>query len=351
MSPLPSEIPAGHSRRLGITIPIAGYTLAQHRRIIPELAGLGLSDVWTAEGSGADAFTPLALAGALSAGLRLGTGIVPVFTRGPAVIAQSAAALADLSPGQVLLGIGASVPRHVTSYNGIPFASPYGRVRDTLRFLRRAFSGAIVSERYETFEVEGFALSNPPAVPPKIIVAALRPRMLRLAVEEADGFMTNFLSAQDLSLIAESVRASLRGKEFIVKVFVTITDDPDYGRAVGRQFLVNILNHEAYKGFHEFLGRGDLLRPGNERWRAGDRAGAAEAIPDKVVDDLFLHGTAEQLAEKIAMYLHPAVTTLVIRFAPSPELTEASSLIAMLRSVAQAPELLKALRNSTSPAF
>src|SRR5512138_3948331 len=108
-------------QRYGMTIPFDGVPLHDQRDWIVELADLGYTDVWSSEANGADAFTPLALAAAWAPSLRLGTAIVPAFTRGPALIAMSAASLASLAPGRFVLGLGASSPAIVREWNGIAF--------------------------------------------------------------------------------------------------------------------------------------------------------------------------------------------------------------------------------------
>src|SRR5689334_12867342 len=92
----------------GLTIPLPGLALAEHREIVEELPALGYTDVWSAETNGTDGFTPLALASQWAPTLRLGPAIVPVYTRGPGLLAQQAATIADLAPGKFVLGIGTS---------------------------------------------------------------------------------------------------------------------------------------------------------------------------------------------------------------------------------------------------
>src|SRR3954447_17839354 len=130
--------PAGG--RYGFTAPLPG-PLHRHRDELCALADVGYVDAWSAEVDGADAFGPLVLAAASETRLRLGTAVVPVFTRSPALIAQSAATLADAAPGRFLLGIGASSRVVVESWSGIPYTAPYERTRDVLRFVRDALSG------------------------------------------------------------------------------------------------------------------------------------------------------------------------------------------------------------------
>src|SRR5215204_4331676 len=112
-------------QRYGITVPFDGVPLHAHREWFEEIAALGYTDLWSAEAGGADAFTPLALASAWAPTLRLGTAIVPAFTRGAATIAQSAAALADAAPGRFVLGIGSSSDVIVRAWNGIAFDKPF----------------------------------------------------------------------------------------------------------------------------------------------------------------------------------------------------------------------------------
>ncbi len=97
---------------------------------------VGYTDFWSGETNGPDGFTPLALSAAWTERARLGTGIVGVFQRGPALLAQEAAALADASDGRFVLGIGSSSDRIVEGWNGIPFERPLSKVRETLEFLR-----------------------------------------------------------------------------------------------------------------------------------------------------------------------------------------------------------------------
>src|ERR671911_749887 len=128
-------------QRYGMTIPFDGVPLHEQRDWVVELADLGYTDVWSSEANGADAFTPLALASVWAPSLRLGTAIVPAYTRGRATLAQSVGSIAQAAPGRFVLGLGSSSNVIVERWNGIPFEEPYQRVRDTLRYLRTALSG------------------------------------------------------------------------------------------------------------------------------------------------------------------------------------------------------------------
>ncbi|OWY60342.1 LLM class F420-dependent oxidoreductase, partial [cyanobacterium TDX16] len=135
--------------RHGITIPFDNVPLAEHREWIEEIEQLGYTDVWSSEANGADAFTPLTLTSVWAPSLRLGTAIVPAYTRGPGTLAQTVGSIASAAEGRFVLGIGSSSNVIVEGWNGIPFEKPYQRTRDMLRFLRVALTGEKVTEEYE----------------------------------------------------------------------------------------------------------------------------------------------------------------------------------------------------------
>jgi probable F420-dependent oxidoreductase len=302
----------------GLTIPLSGIPLHKQRDIMEELADLGYTDVWSAESGGSDAFTPLTLASAWGPTLRLGTAIVPAFTRGAPTIAQSAAALADAAPGRFVLGIGTSSDVIVQRWNGIPFVKPYERVRDVVRFLRVALTGQKVTETYETFDCNGFRLLLVPEVQPKLLIAALRPGMLKLAGREADGAIINWLSADDVRTVVPYVHQGGPDKEVVARVFVCPTPDAALARTVARTAIAGYMTVPVYRAFHEWLGRTELLGPMWKFWAEGDRRSAAASVPEEVTDALVIHGTPDQIRAHIQRYLDNGVNTAAINLLPVP---------------------------------
>lgn len=297
--------------RWGITVPLQEIPLNQQRKLIAELPSLGYTDVWSSEANATDAFTPLALASAWAPSLRLGTAIVPVFTRGPATLAISAATLASAAPGRFALGVGTSSDVIVRDWNSAEFHEPYKRVRDTVRFLRAAFSGEKIKQSYDTFEVNGFRPGVVPDPTPPMLVAALRPGMLRLAGQEADGAILNWLSSADVPTVASYVHQGGPGKEIVARIFVVPDTDAETARTIAKRQLAAYLNVPVYRKFHEWLGRAELAAMWRA-WDSGDRKGALAAIPDHVVDDLVIHGPAEYCRERVQQYVDSGVTTPVI---------------------------------------
>jgi probable F420-dependent oxidoreductase len=305
----------GAGGRWGITVPFEGVPLAEQRPLFEQLPDLGYTDVWSAESNGADGFTPLALASVWAPSLRLGNAIIPAYTRGPATLAMCAATMAAAAPGRFVLGVGSSSNVIVEKWNDIPFEEPYKKVRDTVRFLRAALTGEKVKEHYDTFDVDGFRLGLVPPEPPKILVAALRSGMLRLAGREADGAIVNWLSSDDVATVAPYVREAGADKEIAARIFVAPTTDAETARGVAKFAIAAYMTVPVYRAFHEWLGRTEL-QPMWDAWAAGDRKAAVAAIPDSVADALVIHGAPEYCRERLQAYVDNGVTTPIIALLP-----------------------------------
>lgn len=308
------------SMRWGMTVPLSGIPLSEHAAVFAALGDAGFTDLWSSEVAGSDAFTPLTLAAALAPRFRLGTAIAPVFTRGPGLLAMTAAALADIAPGRFQLGIGASSPVVVGDWNAAEFTEPFQRSRDMLRFLRAALAGELVDKQFETFAVRRFRLERPPAVPPQILLAALRPGMLRLAAAEADGVILNWLSPADVTTALAELKTDKPDFDVAARIFVCPTDDAGHARRVGRRMIAAYLTVPAYAEFHRWLGRGDTLTPMWQAWSSGDRKAALAAIPDAVVDDLIVHGTPDECRAKVEAYVAAGITVPAMALLPTPAL-------------------------------
>jgi alkanesulfonate monooxygenase SsuD/methylene tetrahydromethanopterin reductase-like flavin-dependent oxidoreductase (luciferase family) len=129
--------------------------------------------------------------------------------------------------------------------------------------------------------------------------------MLKLAGTEGDGAIVNWLSAEDVATVAPYVN----GKELAARIFVLPTEDRDTLQFVARRMIAEYLNVPVYAAFHDWLGRGELLQPMWDKWKAGDRKGATEAIPDALIDQLVVHGSPEQCRAHLQRYVDNGITT------------------------------------------
>ena len=287
--------------RWGLTIPFAGIPLAEHGDLLSRIEAAGYDDVWTSETAGYDGFTPLALAAVHTERLRLATGVVNPFTRGPAVLAQHCAALADASGGRFVLGLGSSSNVIVERWNGVPFEKPLSRMRATIEALRPVLAG----ERGPG----GFRLETPPEAPVPIVVAALRGKMLALAAELGDGAFTNFLPLSGTRRVAEAFGAP--DKELVCRFFCFPAPEEE-ALPAARRMLVAYATVPVYAAFFRWLGWGERIDPMVAAWEQRDRARALELVPDELVREVFLFGDADAQRERLRAFADDGITTFVL---------------------------------------
>jgi len=303
------------AKRLALSVPLDGFTLAEHGELAREAERLGYADAWSLEADGVDCFAPLAVVGAATS-MRLGTAIANVFTRGPATLAMCAAGIAEVAPGRFCLGIGAGSQPIVEAWNGGAFSRPATRVREMAQFLRRALAGERVMFRGETFSVDGFRLTRTPEHPIPIYVAALRPGMLRVAGEVGDGVIVNWLSADDVPKSVAVCREAARrvgrdpdALEVTARLLINVDPPGPQSDVAVRRHVTAYLNVPVYRAFQEWLGRGDALGPMWSAWQRGDRKAAVAAVPEPVMNDLIIRGSMEAIRAHVQRYLDAGVDT------------------------------------------
>jgi probable F420-dependent oxidoreductase len=296
--------------RWGLTLPFTGVPLREHRALMEGAEAVGYDDFWSGETNGPDGFTPIALAAAWTERMRLGTGVVNVFTRGRPVLAQHAAALQDASGGRFCLGIGSSSDVIVERWNEFRFEKPLTRVRETVEILRAVFAG----ERGPG----GFKLETPPDPAPPIYIAALRGRMLRLGGAIADGTFVNFLPLSSVERVVGEIRAGEReagrpqGTSDVVCRFFCIPQPAEQAMGVARWMFAAYATVPVYEAYFRWLGFGEAIDPMVEAWRAGDRQRALEAAPADLIHEIFIFGDAGEQKLRLAEFVENGITTPVL---------------------------------------
>jgi probable F420-dependent oxidoreductase len=294
--------------RWGLTLPFAGVPLRDHPDLYRRAEDAGYDDLWTGETAGPDGFTPLAQAAAVTERIRLATGIVNPYTRGPALLAQQAAALQDVSGGRFVLGLGSSSNVIVERWNQVPFVKPLSKVRETIETLRTVFAG----ERGPG----GFKLETPPAEPIPIVVAALRGKMLALAAEAGDGAFTNFLPLSGLPQVKQAFGAD--DKELACRFFC-VPQPEEQGLGFARHLFAAYGTVPVYAEFFRWLGWGEQLDPMVEAWHGGDRKRALELVPDDLVREIFVFGEPDAMRERLQAFVDGGITTLILTPLTGPE--------------------------------
>jgi probable F420-dependent oxidoreductase len=286
--------------RWGLTIPFAGVPLAGHADLLRRAEALGYDDLWSAEATGVDGFTPLTLAAAWTERMRLGTGIVNPYTRGTALLAQHAAALADASRGRFVLGLGSSSDVIVERWNGFAFERPLARMREAVRELRPVLAG----ERGRG----GFKLEQPPAQPVPIVIAALRDRMLRLAGELGDGALLNFTP---LSAVSDVVAQVGPGTEILCRFFC-FPQPAEEAMGAAKRMLAAYATVPVYEAFFRAHGWGDALDPMVRAWNEGDRRRALELAPEALAREVFIFGSPQEQRERLGEFVARGIHTPIL---------------------------------------
>ena len=296
--------------RWGLTLPLPMTSIADQVDLVKRAEASGYTDVWSGETAGPDGFTPLAFAAAHATKVRVGTGVVGVFQRGPALLAQQAASMADATGGRFVLGIGASSDRIVEGWNGIPFEKPYSKVKETLDFLDVALAGDRTPN--------GFKLESKPQHEIPVVLAALRGRMLKLAVERASGAFSNFLPISGLPQVVEGIEGAPDGFELLCRFFC-LPGKREEVEPIARFMFSSYITVPVYEAFYRWLGHGDAIDPMVEAWKAKDRQKAAAEAPWELIDEMFILGSPDEMHERLARFTEGGITLPVLTPITQPD--------------------------------
>ncbi|MCY3898910.1 MAG: LLM class F420-dependent oxidoreductase [Caldilineaceae bacterium] len=326
--------------RLGLNTGYSGGKIALPMRLIREADLLGYYAVWTAEAYGSDAVSPLAWIGAQTERIHLGTAILQMAARTPAMTAMTAMTLDQLSGGRMLLGLGVSGPQVVEGWHGVGYARPLTRTREYVEVVRRIFA----REEPLTFEGEFYQLPyhGPGSLglgkPLKsilhgrvdlpIYLAAIGPQNVQLAAELADGWLPIFFAPEHYeATFAEAVAAGRKqageagrpeGFDIAPAAAVVVGDDLAgcwmqlkpmlalYIGGMGSRGTNFYYNLACRYGFEEAADRIQTS------YLAGDRAGAVQAVPDALVDAISLCGSRARIADRLQLWRTVPITTLTV---------------------------------------
>jgi F420-dependent oxidoreductase-like protein len=321
--------------RLGLNLGYWGGHVTYSTALVLEAEQLGFDSIWTAEAYGSDGLTPLAWMGALTQRIKLGSGILQMPARTPAMTAMSAATLDILSNGRVLLGLGVSGPQVVEGWHGQPYGKPLTRTREYVEILRTIWARKeplnYQGQEYHIPIESGTGLGKPlkitihplrPRIP--IYLAAIGPKNIELAGEIADGWLPIFycpnreaayLSALDDGLAKHD--PSAEPFDIAPTVSVVLGDDIDACRNKLKPHLALYIGGMGARGknFYNDLacryGYEAAAKEIQDLYLDGKHQSAAEAVPDALVDEIALCGPRERIAELLEPWKASRVTTLI----------------------------------------
>jgi F420-dependent oxidoreductase-like protein len=294
-----------------------------------EAERLGFHSLWTAEAYGSDSITPLTWLAAKTSRIHIGTAIMQMPARTPAMTAMTAATLDLLSGGRMLLGLGVSGPQVVEGWHGVPYGKPLVRTREYVEIVRAILKREKPLEHHgEHYDIPvrgGTGLGKPlkliihplrDRIP--IYLAAIGPKNVALAAEIADGWLPIFFSPRRMNVYREWIgNRDLRSFDIAPGVIVNVGNNveecrnavkPHLALYVGgmgardRNFYFNLVCRYGYE---------DAAHKIQDLYLAGKKAEAIAAVPDALVDEISLCGPKERIAELLEPWRSCGATTLV----------------------------------------
>lgn len=316
--------PSNHPQRIAVTVPIQPGVEAtlDHARWAEEE---GFDDVWFSDSGGVDALSLAAAVGAATRRVRIGTAVIPVYSRTPAVLAASAATLHHACGGRFILGLGSSSQTMMEQWHGLEFAKPLTRVRETAALVRALLAGERSAFDGETLRSHGYRQPPLPDGSVPIHLAGLRGRMLELAGEMGDGAVVNLFPIRALPKIMEHVgrgaaRAgrTLADREVVCRHQVFVTDDKPAARALFRRRFAPYYATPVYNRFLAWAGFEEAAAEIEAGWAARDRERTTGALDDALIDEVAILGTADECRERVRALAAGGITTHIIA-CPSEE--------------------------------
>jgi len=325
--------------RLGLTAGYSGANLQINRELILEAERLGFFSVWSAEAYGSDAVTPLAYIAGFTSRIQLGTAIMQMPARTPAMTAMTAMTLDAISGGRFILGLGPSGPQVVEGWHGVPYGKPLTRTREYIAIVRRILA------REEPLEFKGEHYEIPYRGPGAsglgkplksilhgrkdlpIYTASIGPAGIECSAEVADGLIPVWMDPERFGLLephlAKGFAKAGGGKSlasFDVAPFVTcvIGDDLERCRMPVRGMLalyvggMGARGKNFYNDYAKRLGYEAEAAKIQDLYLAGKKAEAMAAVPNELIDSIALLGPKERIRDRLEAWKASPVRTLLV---------------------------------------
>ena len=314
------------ARRIALHVPADGLSRQQTLDLVLRAEELGYESVWAGESWGFDAFTTLAWLAGRTARVGIGTHIATMFSRTPAMTAQSAASLDSIAGGRLTLGLGTSGPIVVENWHGQRWEQPLRRTREFVEIVRLALSGERVDYDGKVFRLRGFRLRDePPRSGVPVMLASIGPRNVELTGELAEGWLPIFLRVDALpemrGLLAAGAARSGRDASAIeiAPAMLAAASErlPEDVRNLARAhvafyaggmgtFYNRMLQRFGWAEEAERISR-EWARPGRE-----GRPAAAAAVTDEMLDSTSAVGSPAHARERLEAAYAAGVTLPVL---------------------------------------
>lgn len=319
--------------KIGVTFPSS----TDFPALIDEIAqydAAGVDAIWLGESYGFDAVTPLGALSQVTTKAQLGTGIVPVYSRTPSLLAQTAATLDALSGGRAALGLGASGPAVIEGWHGVTYATPVDRISETIDICRKIWARELATggSAYPLPANDRRALklmARPPRTTIPIYVAALGPRSVRMTARKADGWLSTMFWPERAADIwgthlergAAARHDGLSPLEIVAPAYVAIENDEEAHLARLRAHTAHYVGGMGPRGqnyYHDLMAQYGLASAADhitDLYLGKQKESAAAAVPEEYLDGVALIGSRTRVTERLHAYARAGVGMLNVTLA------------------------------------
>ncbi len=313
--------------RIALSLPPIGHDFSLLKEVALKAEDRGFEGLWLGEAWGTEAATMASAFLSCTQRIQVGTGIMSMYLRPPTLAAMQAATMDLVGPGRARLGIGVST-RNINRFHGIKWDHPIERTREYVEVVKGVLDDQRVTRTEGFYCPQGFRLSLKLNQAMPIYLAAVNPLMLQLAGEIADGVLLAWLPAKEIrNSLAEISKGALRAGRTLrdlrigCYVHTLVKEDTDLALNQLRHVLLGYCQANTYiQGFRRF-GYADILERVHDRWNAGDRAGAEAAIPDTMVQELFVFGAPDDCRSQLDDFIAAGVDEPIVSAPPTSQLT------------------------------
>ena len=325
--------------KLAIGIGYSGGRVELPIDMVQRAEQLGYDSVWSAEAYGSDAVTPLAYLAAKTSRIKLGTGILQIPARTPAMCAMTMSTLDALSGGRVLVGLGMSGPQVIEGWHGMSYGRPAARIREYVEILHKiwdrrepvAFDGKVYCLPYQGDDASGLgkplkSILHSRRIP--VYLATMKPLSIRITAELADGWLPIWFSPYRMAMFTADLEKgfaragngkSLDTFDIVAGCTVVIGDDVEACLAQLKPTLALYVGGMGAKGrnFHNEMvskyGYADVAAEIQDLYLAGRKQEATDLVPDELCDEISLCGPPARIRERFGAWRQAGVKTMMVQ--------------------------------------
>ncbi|MDQ3882132.1 MAG: LLM class flavin-dependent oxidoreductase [Thermoproteota archaeon] len=280
-----------------------------------------IDSLWIPESWGRESFSSLGAISQITKNVQLGTSIIGIYSRTPAIIAMAAATLDMLSGNRAIIGLGASTPAIVENWHGVHFDMPARRMKEYIELVRLMTQGEKVNYSGKFFKINNFKMLHQPQrkhIP--IFMAAVNKKMISIASDLADGILLYLRPFEELNKIVYELKQAKKGKAFeIACSFICAVSNKEPQKARERAAVTLAFYVAVGKYYSNFLAENGFkaeVQEIIEEYKKSGAESAAKFVSDKMLSSLAICGSSEECRESLSKFVSTGISLPILQFNP-----------------------------------